>query len=235
MALLHAVSGSARVSFLGIWAIEELEATSFEIGITFTLAAVAAVVTGFLGGHLLDHLGRRPLILAASAGRPPWPSARANGDALLTGLALMVIGGAVEALGVAADQAILTDLVPPEGREQAFASARVVRNLGFVAGRRSARCCCWAGGVLFAGTAVLGAIAFAAACAGAYRGAHAPEHPPERASWRVVTRPAPGRGVRRRLPRGHRLPVLRDAPADLATDTYGLDPSVGARCSSSTR
>ena len=133
--LLHAISGSARVSFLGIWAIRELDASSLALGVTFTCAAIASVFTGYLGGHASDHIGRRPLILAASGGQAAVAILLvANGDALLTGLALVVLGGAVEALGIASDQAILTDLVPPERREQAFAAARVVQNLGFVAG-----------------------------------------------------------------------------------------------------
>ena len=49
--LLHAISGSARVSFLGIWAIRELDASSLALGVTFTCAAIASVFTGYLGGH----------------------------------------------------------------------------------------------------------------------------------------------------------------------------------------
>ena len=114
--LLHSLSASARVSFLGIWAVRELDASSLAIGITFSLAAIAAVITGFLGGHASDHIGRRPLILAASGGQAAVAILLVgNGDALTTGLALMVAGGAIEALGVAADQAILTDLVAARG------------------------------------------------------------------------------------------------------------------------
>src|SRR4051812_9107509 len=94
--LLHAISGSARVSFLGIWAIRELDASSLALGVTFTCAAIAAVFTGYLGGHASDHIGRRPLILAASGGQAAVAILLvANGDALLTGLVLVVVGGAV--------------------------------------------------------------------------------------------------------------------------------------------
>src|SRR6185436_5765806 len=103
-------------------------ASSLALGVTFTCAAIASVFTGYLGGHASDHIGRRPLILAASGGQAAVAILLvANGDAFLTGLALVVVGGAVEALGIASDQAILTDLVPPERREQAFAAARVVQ------------------------------------------------------------------------------------------------------------
>ncbi len=72
--LLHAISGSARVSFLGIWAIDELDASLPRPRHDVYLAAIAAVGTGFLGGHLSDHIGRRPLILCARPARPPWRS-----------------------------------------------------------------------------------------------------------------------------------------------------------------
>jgi predicted MFS family arabinose efflux permease len=228
--LLHALAMSARVSFLAIWAVRELDASSAAVGLTFSLAAIGAVVTGFAGGHLSDHIGRRPLILAASAGQTVIAVALVlNGDVHHTGLALMVVGGAIEALGMAADQAILTDLVPPAEREQAFAAARVVANLGFVAGPPVGALLLLGGwSMLFAGTAVLSVIAFGV---GLWllprRGAHAPETPPERASWHVIARD--GRfalvfiagclAAMVYLSYETLLPIS-------VTDTHGVDPSV---------
>jgi MFS family permease len=54
---------SAGWSFVGIWAIEELGATSRQLGVAYLSAAVAGFAAGYLGGHLSDYLGRRPLIL----------------------------------------------------------------------------------------------------------------------------------------------------------------------------
>jgi predicted MFS family arabinose efflux permease len=227
--LLHAISGSARVSFLGIWAIRELDASSLALGVTFTCAAIASVFTGYLGGHASDYIGRRPLILAASGGQAAVAILLvANGDAFLTGLALVVVGGAVEALGIASDQAILTDLVPPERREQAFAAARVVQNLGFVAGPPVGALLLLAGwSALFAGTAAIALIAFAAALRFLpRRGMYAPEAPPERASWTVLAR---DRRFALLFVAGCFASIVYLSYETLmpisATDTYGLSPS----------
>ncbi len=228
--LLHALATSARVSFLAIWAIRELDASSTAVGVTFTLAAIGAVVTGFLGGHLSDHIGRRPLILAGSAGQAAVAALLVlNGDAHLTGLALMVVGGMVESLGMAADQAILTDLVPPAARERAFATARVVANLGFVGGPPVGALLLLGGWpVLFAGTAALATVAFGVGLRLLpSRGEHAPERPPERASWHVILR---DRRFAMVFAAGCLAAVVYLSYETLlpisVTDTHGVDPSV---------
>src|SRR5262245_15284167 len=58
------IAGSAGWTFVGIWAVEELHARSWELGVYFAVAAAAA---SYLGGHLSDHVGRRPLILTGWA------------------------------------------------------------------------------------------------------------------------------------------------------------------------
>ena len=59
---------SAGWSFIGIWAIEELGASSRQLGVTYLIAAVAGFAAGYLGGHASDHVGRRPLILLGAYG-----------------------------------------------------------------------------------------------------------------------------------------------------------------------
>jgi predicted MFS family arabinose efflux permease len=54
---------SAGWSFIGIWAIEELGATSKQLGAAYLIAAVAGFAVGYLGGHASDYVGRRPMIL----------------------------------------------------------------------------------------------------------------------------------------------------------------------------
>jgi MFS family permease len=55
-----AVAFSAGWSFIGIWSIEELGATSKQLGVGFLIGAIASSIAGYLGGHASDHLGRRP-------------------------------------------------------------------------------------------------------------------------------------------------------------------------------
>ena len=129
------VAMSGLWTYIGIWAIERLDASSFAIGLTFTCAAVAATATGYLGGHLSDHVGRKPLILLGFGLEAVFVLGYlAAGDRLFIGLTLVVIASALGSLGQGADQALIADLVPPERHEQAYASVRVASNLGVVVG-----------------------------------------------------------------------------------------------------
>jgi len=62
------VASSAALPFLGIWALEHLGASQVELSAGFLLGALTAIASGWLGGHLSDYLGRRPVTLAAQAG-----------------------------------------------------------------------------------------------------------------------------------------------------------------------
>ena len=78
------IAMSALWSFIGIWAIERLGASSSELGIAFLFGALAATAGGYLGGHLSDHFGRKPLILlgfgsaASTRRRSRRPAARSG-------------------------------------------------------------------------------------------------------------------------------------------------------------
>ena len=65
---------SAFWSFAGIWAIERLGASSAELGLTFLADAIVSAASGFLGGHLSDRLGRKPLMLFSLGGSVSWRS-----------------------------------------------------------------------------------------------------------------------------------------------------------------
>jgi MFS family permease len=183
---------SAGWSFVGIWAIEELGATSKQLGVAYLLAAVAGFAAGYLGGHLSDHIGRRPLILLG------WALLAATflaytfvGHHVWLGLGLASLAGIGGSIGTGADQAMVADLLPAERHEAGYASVRVANNLGVVFGPPI-------GGVLligrhwpvfFAGVTALslGAIAIG------YRflprtGAYAPAEPPTRGSLGVIRR-----------------------------------------------
>ena len=183
---------SAGWSFIGIWAIEELGATSKQLGATYLIAAVAGFAVGYLGGHASDYVGRRPMILLG------WGLLSATllsfafvGQNVLLGLGLSCMLGIGGSIGGGADQAMVADLVPPERHEAGYASMRVANNLGVVFGPPI-------GGVLligghwpvfFAGVTALTLVAIAIG----YRylprtGAYAPTEPPTRGSFGVIRR-----------------------------------------------
>lgn len=183
---------SAGWSFVGIWAIEELGATSKQLGIAYLIAAVAGFAAGYLGGHASDYVGRRPMILLG------WALLAATflaytfvGDHLWLGLGLASVAGIGGSVGGGADQAIVADLVPPERHEAGYASVRVANNLGVVFGPPI-------GGLLligrhwpvfFAGVTALSLLAIVIGYHSLPRtGAYAPAEPPTRGSFGVIRR-----------------------------------------------
>jgi predicted MFS family arabinose efflux permease len=183
---------SAGWSFVGIWAIEELGATSKQLGATYLIAAVAGFATGYIGGHASDYVGRRPMILLG------WGTLSATflaftfvGHRVLLGLGLSCLLGIGGSIGGGADQAMVADLVPPERHEAGYASMRVANNLGVVFGPPIGGLLLIGGHwqVFFAGVTVLSLVAIAIG----YRylprtGAYAPTEPPTRGSFGVIRR-----------------------------------------------
>src|SRR5919202_1720138 len=133
--LASSMGGSTVWSFVGIWAIRHLHASQSAIGVAFLISALAGVLAGYAGGHLSDHVGRRPLILVSWAGQVALVLGfLAAGGSETAGLALMCLGGLVFQVGSAASQAMVADLVPSERHEQAYAAVRVAANLGVTLG-----------------------------------------------------------------------------------------------------
>jgi MFS family permease len=183
---------TAGWSFVGIWAIERLGAARWELGLAYFFSAVVGVATGYLGGHLSDHVGRRPMILLGWALLAlSFLSFGLVGGHLYAGLALFVASSVGGSIGSGADQAMIADLVPPGRHEAGYASVRVASNLGVVCGPPIGGLLLigrhWP--VLFSGVAVMSAIAITIA----YRflprsGAYAPAEPPTRGSFGAIRR-----------------------------------------------
>ncbi len=186
------MSFSAGWVFVGIWAIQELGASSGELGVAYLVAAVAGMLAGYLGGHASDHVGRRPVILLG------WGFLAAVfcsyafvGDHVVLGLGLMTLAGIGGSIGGGADQAMVADLVPPERHEAGYASVRVASNLGVAFGPPI-------GGLLLIGrqysllwAGVTAMCAVAIAIAYRYlprRGAYSPAEPPTRGSFDLIRR-----------------------------------------------
>lgn len=192
VALAGSVAMSSLFTFMGIWAVTELEASGRQLGTTFLVGAVVAAAGGYLGGHLSDHLGRRRLILVGWGGELLYiPLFLLVGQNLLLGLSLMAGMAVFGSMGHAADQAMVADLVPPERHESAYASVRVASNLGVTMGPPVGGLMLAFGSwdLLFAAVTAMAAVAAGLA----YRfipsrGAYSPEAPPERGSFGVIAR-----------------------------------------------
>ncbi len=64
VSLIGALAGSSVWSFMGIWALKELGASSSQLGYGYLLVTICAGIVGYVAGHLSDHFGRRRLMLA---------------------------------------------------------------------------------------------------------------------------------------------------------------------------
>jgi predicted MFS family arabinose efflux permease len=195
VSLVGSIAGSSAYPFLGIWAIKELGAPQGTLAFGYLAGAVLSGVTGYVGGHWSDRIGRRPLILTGWGAQAFVPIALlVVGRHVYWGLTLLALLPVAGSLGRAADQAMIADLVAPDRHEAAYASVRVASNLGVTIGPVI-------GGLLLVGghwphlwlgTFALSLAGFAIAIR--YiprRGAYAPPGPPERGSFAVIVRDSP--------------------------------------------
>ena len=184
------LAGSSVWSFAGIWAIKRLGASQTELAVTFLFGAIGAIAAGWAGGHLSDHLGRRPVILGSAGAFAAAPLGMlAAGRHVPAGLAVLAALGLFGASFNAATSALVADLLPVERRTDGYAAFRVANNLGVcfgpVAGGALLTGTAW--GRLFLGAFVLGVVSIVvAARVLPRRGAFAPEAPPDRSSLQVV-------------------------------------------------
>src|ERR671936_797563 len=189
------IGGSTVWSFVGIWAIERLHANQSAVGLAFLVSALLGAGSGYVGGHLSDYIGRRPLILVSWAFQVALILGfLAAGGNELAGLGLVCAGGLTFQVGSAANQAMIADLVPPERHERAYAAVRVASNLGITLGPPTGGLFLFLGSwsALFAGAAALFFAGFVLALRFLPRyGDYAPEEPPTRHSFGVIVRDRP--------------------------------------------
>jgi predicted MFS family arabinose efflux permease len=189
------LAGSTMWSFIGIWAIKKLGADQSALGLAYLISALIGVAAGYVGGHLSDHFGRRPLIFTGWIGQTAIVLAfLAAGSSVGAGLIVLCFGGLFFQIGNAADQALVADLVPPDRHEAAYAAVRVASNLGITFGPPLGGLLLLLGSwtALFIGAATLSALGFLLALLFLpRRGAYAPEEPPARGSLAVIARDRP--------------------------------------------
>ncbi|HEU4942833.1 MAG TPA: MFS transporter [Gaiellaceae bacterium] len=185
------LAGSACWTFVGIWAIDQLDASSAQLGLYFVVAAALSASAGYLGGNVSDHLGRRPVILAGWALTALVPVTWVFVDDFKRAIPLLLLVSCFAPVAMAATQALVADVVSPERHEHSYASLRVANNLGVTLGPPIGGALLITGNydVLWVGVAVLGMLTtFLAWRLIPLRGAYTPEEPPGRGSFGVIRR-----------------------------------------------
>lgn len=223
------LAGSACWTFVGIWAIDELDASSSQLGLYFVAAAVISASMGYLGGHVSDHLGRRPVILAGWGLTAFVPLSWTLVDDYGTAVPLLLLLSLFAPVAMAATQALVADVVPPERHEHSYASLRVANNLGVTLGPPIGGALLLTGNydVLWIGVTVIGALElFLAWRLLPARGEYAPDEPPARGSFGVIRRDGAFLLFLVAMVLAHLVYFAFEAVLPIvAVDSYGLTPA----------
>lgn len=192
VAFAGSVTGGMVWVFIGIWAIERLGASNFQLAGGFTAAAVMGALGGYVGGALSDRIGRKPLIMFGWSMNAVTPlGLLAVGDNLWAGLILLSSLSLFGSVGHAADQALIPDILPPERHEAGYAAVRVIQNFGVVLGPPLGALFLlgenW--NRLFIAASLIGFVPFLLALKFIpSRGRYTPDKSDERASWLSIVR-----------------------------------------------
>lgn len=129
--------GAAALGFPyeSIYLHRDLGVSMTVVGLVFGLVPLAVVPLQFLGGHIVDRIGRRPVIIGSVIVGASW----FVGFAFVTEVWQVALLVAVEnafgwPLYMTAANAMVADLVAPERRQEAFSISRVAMNVGVVLG-----------------------------------------------------------------------------------------------------
>jgi predicted MFS family arabinose efflux permease len=163
-----AIAFSTFWSYVGVWAVRSLGAQPPQVGVMFLFSASTSAVSAWLGGHLSDRLGRKPLIMFGAIAQSAFIlSLTLVGHDVPLGIAIVVLAGVVGAPGRSAVSAIVADVIPGHLTERAYSSLRLATNLGTITGPPAAAILLTLGGwpAFLAGVATMGAVVFLVAFA----------------------------------------------------------------------
>lgn len=133
--MLQSIATSGFSSYVAIWAVTELGASSGLAGVALFLRAGLGVVTGYVGGAWSDRVGRRPVILTGWLAQALCVASFAFvGGQVWLGLGLMVMFGPLGPPAGAAAAAYIADVVEPAELENAIAGFRAASSVASMTG-----------------------------------------------------------------------------------------------------
>jgi MFS family permease len=131
---LSTVGASMIWPFLMLYVSKRLDAPLTAVASLLTLNSTFALIASFLGGPIIDRLGRKWLMVISLAANGVAYIFLGNAVTLQQFAILLSISGAVNPLYRTAADAMLADLVPPAKRPDAYALLRMSNNLGIAIG-----------------------------------------------------------------------------------------------------
>lgn len=120
--------------FLLVYVSERLDAPLTAIASLLTLNSAMGLLSSFLGGPVIDRLGRKWIMVASLAANGAAYMFMGQAHTLSQFAVLMAITGAVNPLYRVGADAMMADLLPPEKRIDGYALMRLSNNLGISIG-----------------------------------------------------------------------------------------------------
>jgi MFS transporter, DHA1 family, tetracycline resistance protein len=111
----------------------ELGASSFEVGLIMAVYALMNFIFSPFWGTLSDRMGRRPVIAFTVFITAASFLMLANAHSIILLLAARMLAG-IGSANIAASQAYITDVTPPEGRAKALGLIGAAFGIGFIFG-----------------------------------------------------------------------------------------------------
>lgn len=132
--LLSTLGASMVWPFLMIFVSERLHLPLAQVGTLMSLRALVGLAAALLAGPVVDVYGRRGAMVASLFGAGVAYFFMGWADAWWQFAVLMALSGLFMPLYRVGSDAMLADLVPPEGRAEAYAVLRMANNIGVSVG-----------------------------------------------------------------------------------------------------
>ena len=132
--LLITFGASMIWPFLMIYVSEQLDLSLTAVSSLMTINAVMTLVTSFIGGPIIDRIGRKWVMVLSLAVTGLSFLLMVPANSLLAYALLMGLRGSFRPLFQVGADAMMADLIAPEQRPDAYAVLRMIKNVGVALG-----------------------------------------------------------------------------------------------------